>query len=152
MSWEWVALIFFLIIDPTTTLNEITGETLGILPVILMFIVFVIIRELWASLRSGLSADRQRKEKEKEQRLDFSGNEVKGRVEKDRTNEGRRVELIYTSNPRTSLKPGDRGKYEWVYKYPSSRGNQHFIRWDNGSGMILIDGKDSFKFVDEEKE
>jgi len=58
----------------------------------------------------------------------------------DRTNAGRRVELIHTDDPYTSLKPGSRGTYEFRL------GEQHSIKWDDGSSLMLIEGKDRFKF------
>jgi len=154
-SGVWGAFIVSFIMDPLGTLSQIfgtsdalnnvlTGIFLLFMVVVLSFMLlgFIVqIREAggfgeW--VRGGL--------------IRVYGQRGQGeRVEKDRTNEGRHVELIHTSNPRTSLKPGDRGRYEWVYKYPSSLGNHHYIRWERGSNLVLVDGKDRFKFVDEEK-
>lgn len=65
----------------------------------------------------------------------------------DRSNAGRRVELISTTDPYTKLKPGDKGTYEMALRDPW--GDQHCIKWDNGSNLMLVSGSgDSFKFID----
>jgi hypothetical protein len=69
----------------------------------------------------------------------------------DRANEGRRVELIQTNDQYTKLRPGDRGTYEMCLKQPDGQ-HQHCIKWDSGSTLILLEGVDSFKFVDEDGE
>ena len=61
---------------------------------------------------------------------------------------GRRVELIYTDDPYTRLKPGDRGTYQFLLTQTVIE-NQHCIKWDNGSSLTLLEGKDQFKFVEE---
>jgi len=64
----------------------------------------------------------------------------------DKRNEGRRVELVYTNDPYTTLRPGDRGTYQMAI---INRGLiQHCIKWDNGSNLMLIEGQDKFKFID----
>ena len=76
----------------------------------------------------------------------------------DYKNKGRRVELISTDDQYTSLKPGDRGTYE--FKNTVDMGDhttmiQHSIKWDNGSSLMLVQefGRgervhDSFRFID----
>lgn len=66
----------------------------------------------------------------------------------DRSNAGRRVELIHTDDPYTKLRPGDRGTYEYCLVQETIE-NQHSIKWDSGSSLMLLQGKDSFKFVEE---
>jgi len=69
----------------------------------------------------------------------------------DYRNHGRRVELIHTDDPYTKLKPGDRGTYDFLqqsYTIPVSI-PQHSIKWDSGSSLMLLEGKDQFKFLDE---
>ena len=61
-------------------------------------------------------------------------------------NKGKRVELIYTSDPYTMLKPGDKGTYQYSYKNLDKL--QHSIKWDSGSTLSLINGEDRFKFID----
>lgn len=62
-------------------------------------------------------------------------------------NEGKRVELIQTDDPYTKLKPGDRGTYQFFLKQQYPLQSQHCIKWDNGSTLSLLEGKDSFKFI-----
>jgi hypothetical protein len=68
----------------------------------------------------------------------------------DSTNRGQKVELIFTDDADTSLKPGDKGTYKMAIINPDMI--QHRIEWDNGSTLLLIGGKDSFKFVGQKKE
>ena len=60
---------------------------------------------------------------------------------------GMRVELISTSDPYTTLKPGDRGKVDFL----DDLGTVH-ITWDNGLTLGLVPGEDHFRFVDEPEE
>jgi len=60
----------------------------------------------------------------------------------DFSNEGKRVELIYTSDPHTSLKSGDQGTY-----VGQDDMRQHMIQWDNGSNLSMIPGEDRIKFL-----
>ena len=68
----------------------------------------------------------------------------------DRSNEGRRVELVSCDDPYTRLKPGDQGTYEFANITGEGRDRmvQHNIKWDSGSTLMLIEGHDSFKFTD----
>jgi len=59
----------------------------------------------------------------------------------DETDKGRRVELIHTVDGYTKLKPGDKGTYQFKLK------DQHVIKWDEGSSLILLEGVDKFKFI-----
>lgn len=55
----------------------------------------------------------------------------------DKTNAGRRVELIIRCNDKwTKLRPGDQGTYEYANILAGM--TQHMINWDNGSHLILI--------------
>lgn len=53
---------------------------------------------------------------------------------------GTRVELVYTSDPYTKLKPGDRGTVTMV----DSVGTV-FVDWDNGSGLGMAFGEDRIR-------
>ena len=63
------------------------------------------------------------------------------------TNKEKRVRLIHTDDPYTKLKSGDKGTYEYTSIEPELI--QHFIKWDNGSNLILLKN-DRFEFIDEE--
>lgn len=65
----------------------------------------------------------------------------------DKTNEGRRVELIHTDDPYTHLKAGDKGTYEMCLLQPDGR-HQHCIKWDNGSTLMMLEGIDHFRFIE----
>ncbi len=67
----------------------------------------------------------------------------------DRRDEGRRVELIYTSDPYTKLRPGSRGTYEFMLRQEPPMQHQHCIKWDDGSSLTLLHGVDRFKFIEE---
>lgn len=64
----------------------------------------------------------------------------------DKTNEGRRVELVFCFDQDTYLRPGARGTYQW--RNETSIATQHSIKWDDGSSLMLLDGIDAFKFVE----
>lgn len=76
----------------------------------------------------------------------------------DEKDKGRRVELVKTEDPYTSLKAGSRGTYE--FKNTVDMGNrelmiQHSIKWDNGSNLMLIQefgrnasAHDQFRFIE----
>lgn len=66
-------------------------------------------------------------------------------IEKDK---GRRVELIYTSDQHTKLKPGDKGTYQFLITNPPPIGYQHCIEWDSGSNLGMVAG-DQWKFIEE---
>jgi hypothetical protein len=58
---------------------------------------------------------------------------------------GKRIELVSTTDPYTSLKPGDKGTVDFV----DDIGTVH-VTWDNGSKLGLVPGEDQFKILDEE--
>lgn len=62
--------------------------------------------------------------------------------------EGKRVELVYTSDPYTKLKPGDKGTYKFLLSQTPPMQSQHCIEWDSGSTLMLLQGVDSFKFIE----
>ncbi|MBW1865918.1 MAG: DUF4314 domain-containing protein [Deltaproteobacteria bacterium] len=62
---------------------------------------------------------------------------------KDQLN-GKRIELISTTDPYTDLKPGDRGTVDFV----DDLGTIH-INWDNGSQLGLVPGEDQYKIVED---
>lgn len=59
---------------------------------------------------------------------------------------GQRVELIYTNDPYTKLRPGDRGTIKFELHDSLS------VMWDSGSALSMreCDG-DRFMFVEEEE-
>ena len=57
---------------------------------------------------------------------------------------GKRIELISTSDPYTTLKLGDRGTVDFV----DDIGTIH-VSWDNGSQLGLVPGEDQFKILDQ---
>jgi hypothetical protein len=57
--------------------------------------------------------------------------------------EGKRIEIIYTSDPYTELKPGDRGVVEFVDALGTV-----FVDWDNNAHLGLIPGEDKWKIID----
>ncbi|BBO77794.1 hypothetical protein DSCW_52110 [Desulfosarcina widdelii] len=58
--------------------------------------------------------------------------------------EGKRIELMSTSDPYTNLRPGDRGTVDVV----DDTGTIH-VNWDNGSTLGLIPGEDRFRIIDD---
>jgi hypothetical protein len=66
---------------------------------------------------------------------------------------GKRIELIYTDNPYTKLKPGDRGTVTDVTEIPfKDTPLQIWINWDSGSKLALLSGMDKFKILESENE
>ena len=63
-------------------------------------------------------------------------------------NEGKRVELVYTADRYTELKAGDKGTYQALLIQSYTYGDQHLIKWDSGSRLILLEGVDKFKFIE----
>lgn len=55
---------------------------------------------------------------------------------------GRRVKMVYTSDAYTDVVPGDTG----VVSHIDDAGTV-FVNWDNGSGLGLIPGIDSFQVL-----
>jgi hypothetical protein len=57
--------------------------------------------------------------------------------------EGKKVELISTSDPYTNLKSGSRGTVEFV----DDLGTVH-VSWDNGSMLGLLPDVDQYKILE----
>jgi hypothetical protein len=55
---------------------------------------------------------------------------------------GRRVKMVYTSDAYTDIVPGDVGTVSHV-----DDAGTVFVNWDNGSGLGLIPGIDSFQVL-----
>jgi hypothetical protein len=64
----------------------------------------------------------------------------------DKTNAGRRVELVSTPDHHTNLKPGDQGVVVW--ERFDGYSNTVAVDWDSGSSLTLIEGTDRYKFVE----
>jgi hypothetical protein len=60
---------------------------------------------------------------------------------------GDRVELVYTSDKYTKLKPGDRGTIRLIDDMKTVH-----IKWDNGEGLGMIPGEDEIKVITERQE
>ena len=59
---------------------------------------------------------------------------------------GRRIQLVQTVDPYTNLKAGDKGTVTYVSKILDDISIG--VKWDTGSSMSLIYGKDDFKILD----
>jgi hypothetical protein len=55
---------------------------------------------------------------------------------------GKRIQLEYTSDPYTDLRPGDEG----VVQFVDSLGTVH-AKWDNGSSLGLVPGQDRWRVL-----
>lgn len=55
---------------------------------------------------------------------------------------GKRVKMVYTSDAYTDVVPGDAGTVSHV-----DDAGTVFVNWDNGSGLGLIPGIDSFQVL-----
>ena len=55
---------------------------------------------------------------------------------------GKRVRLIHTSDPYTSLTTGAEGIVNWV----DDTGTV-FVKWDSGSSLGLVRGEDTFEVI-----
>ena len=68
----------------------------------------------------------------------------------DDSQEGKRVELVRCNDPYTELKSGDKGTIQFmlVQSDPSICENQLCVNWDNGSNLMLLQGKDSWRIID----
>ena len=62
------------------------------------------------------------------------------------TKVGDRVELVSTTDPYTSLKPGDQGTVFSI----DALGTVH-IKWDNGSNLGLVPGVDKWRVIEERR-
>ncbi len=55
---------------------------------------------------------------------------------------GDRVELVFTSDPCTRLRPGDRGTVTGIFQTPSDAPDvQVHIAWDGGSTLAMLPGE-----------
>lgn len=60
----------------------------------------------------------------------------------NRENAGRRVELVFTDDPATRLRPGSKGTIRFETE------DTYAIAWDDGSSLGMIKGVDEIKFID----
>lgn len=66
----------------------------------------------------------------------------------DESLKGKRIELVYTDDEYTNLKPGDQGTIEFVIPSKSEViETQISVNWDNGSGLMLLQGRDKYKIL-----
>lgn len=63
----------------------------------------------------------------------------------DRTNAGRRIELVSTNDPYTQLKTGSQGTVKWERFDGFS--NTVSVEWDDGSSLSLVDGEDRYRYL-----
>lgn len=65
---------------------------------------------------------------------------------------GKRIRLIHTDDPYTSLKYGDMGTITYVSELPSRMGGERqiWVSWDSGSNLAMTEGKDSYEILEEE--
>ena len=66
----------------------------------------------------------------------------------DFTKSGQTIELIHTDDKYTNLKRGDVGIIELIRKHNDME-NQIWVRWNNGSDLMLLEGRDQFVEVDQ---
>lgn len=68
----------------------------------------------------------------------------------DKSQKGKRVELVRCDDPYTELKPGDKGTIQFmlVQSDPRICENQLCVDWDNGSSLMLLQGKDSWRIIE----
>jgi len=60
---------------------------------------------------------------------------------------GQTIELIHTNDQYTDLKRGDIGVIELIHRH-SALENQVWVKWRNGSSLMLLEGKDKFVEVE----
>ena len=63
---------------------------------------------------------------------------------------GKRIRLTFTHDRYTRLRSGDMGTVMNVAKLPKELGGdrQIWVRWDNGSNLAVIEGKDQFEVIE----
>jgi hypothetical protein len=62
---------------------------------------------------------------------------------------GKRIELVFTDDLYTKLKPGDKGTVTSVDDTPfPDTPFQVSVKWDSGSNLMMIPPKDIFKVLD----
>lgn len=54
---------------------------------------------------------------------------------------GDRIKLVYTDDPYTQLKTGDKGTIEFINQIQIS------INWDNGSNLSMLPDKDTIELI-----
>src|SRR5215216_2782094 len=66
---------------------------------------------------------------------------------------GKRIRLIFTDDRYTKHKSGDMGTVTDVTKLPKELGGdkQIWVRWDSGSNLAMIEGKDQLEVVESMK-
>lgn len=63
---------------------------------------------------------------------------------------GKRIELVFTDDPYTKLKAGDKGTVTFVDKTPfPDTPFQVSVNWDSGSRLMLLTGKDVFREIEQ---
>lgn len=69
----------------------------------------------------------------------------------DKSQTGKRIELISCDDEYTELKSGDKGTIEFMITQSDPRicENQLCVNWDNGSSLMLLQGKDSWRVLNE---
>ncbi len=70
----------------------------------------------------------------------------------DRTLEGRRIRLISTNDPYTKLEKGDLGTIKWERLDDLWGDDVVSVKWDSGSSLSLIRGRDAFTILPEGEE
>jgi uncharacterized protein DUF4314 len=74
--------------------------------------------------------------------------DLRARMEKELV--GKRIELIHTDDPYTKLVPGDKGIVTLVDEMPfNDTPIQISVKWDSGSNLMMIWGKDQYKVIKE---
>jgi hypothetical protein len=69
-----------------------------------------------------------------------------GNLMMDRTNEGKRVELVFTNDPYTKLPNGAQGTIQ--YSRFDGYDTVIAVNWDDGSSLSLIEGTDRYRILD----
>lgn len=59
---------------------------------------------------------------------------------------GARIRLLHTDDRYTKLRPGDEGTIDDITNTPWPNTRQIWVKWDSGSSLALIDGKDDFEY------
>ena len=67
----------------------------------------------------------------------------------DRTLEGRRIRLTHTTDSYTKLKKGDLGTIKWERLDDLWGDDIVSVKWDSGSTLSLIRGRDAFTILPE---
>lgn len=56
---------------------------------------------------------------------------------------GKRIKLVRTSDPYTTLRHGDLGTIDFIDDLGTV-----FVKWDNGSNLGLVRGEDSWEIIE----